>query len=74
MCALFKTCLLPQLGQIDAFDTEEDVSGYLKTNLDTGTTQHIHMMPATHSTLHVMLLVSHARACGIEFGRNGHSL
>ena len=67
----FRLCLLPQLGQIDAFDTEQDVSGYLKTKHDTGTTHYIQMAPATQSTLHVMLFVSHARACGVDFGRYG---
>ncbi len=49
------TCLLPQLGQIDAFDFDREVSWYLETKQDTGKTHLIQMMPATHSTLHVML-------------------
>jgi len=67
----FKTCLLPQLGQIDAFDTEQDVSWYLKTKHDTCAAHHIQMMAATQNTLHVVLFSSHARACGTGFGQSG---
>jgi len=64
VCAtLSKTCLLPQLGQINAFNTKQDVSWYLKTKHDTGATHHTQMMiPAIHSTLHVMLFVRHIAA------------
>ncbi len=62
VCAtLCKMCLLSQLGQIDAFNTEENVPWYLPTQHDTGAKHHIQMMAATWNTLHVMLFVCHQR-------------
>ncbi len=46
----------------------------LKDKQDTGMTHLVQIMPATQNTLHLMLVVSHARACGIDFGPYGLSV